>query len=159
MSQSIRHTITELEASATRYEKAAAQARQVAAQLRGLLSVDAPEAPTVTVRRGRKPGPKKGAAKAVPKQKAAKAAPRKGTAKTRSGKDGPSLHKALLGVLGARREAKAGGASARELFAEVQKAGYRFNSDSAANNMHYLRKVLRLNKQHFKRAKGVYSLA
>jgi hypothetical protein len=63
-------------------------------------------------------------------------------------------------VLETRQRANAGGVKARQLYEEVQQAGYQFGGNSVGNSMNYLRKTLRQHRGRFKRAAdGTLSLA
>lgn len=158
MSQTLRQSITELDARAKQYDAAAAQSRQAAQQLRDLLAFDsftgspvkpssAPSA-TATVTRSK--------AKAKAKSKPATQAKSKAKA-TQAGK--PTLLSAITHVLQARRDQKAGGVKASQLYNEIHDAGFRFQGTNQKNNMTYLYKILRQNRSRIAHAEdGTFSL-
>jgi hypothetical protein len=155
MTQRINQAIEGLQAELEYHQEAAARVAQAISNLRSLLG----EGPT-------KPGPKpRKAAKVTKGRKAAKAAKPTASAKPapaakgRKGKKA-SLKRALQYVLESHRKAKVGGVSARQLFDDVQRAGFRFGGTNRENNMNYLYKTLRKNKSVFKRVgDGMYGIA
>ena len=156
MSQNLRQSITELEARAKQYDAAAAQSRQAAQQLRDLLafdsSADAPAKPS-SAPTAKTPATQ---SKAKIKTKPVVRAKRKAKA-AKPGK--PTLLSAITHVLQARREQKAGGVRASQLYDEIHDAGYRFQGTNQKNNMTYLYKILRQNRTRIAQAEdGTFSL-
>ena len=75
-------------------------------------------------------------------------------------KGSPTLADAVQYVLKTRHEQNAGGVKARQLYDEVQQAGYKFGGSNVKNRMNYLNKTLRQHASRFKRAlDGTMSLA
>jgi hypothetical protein len=156
MSQTLRQSITELEARAKQYEAAAAQSRQAAQQLRDLLAFDSstgsPAKATTApkVKSAPTPAPVKAKAKPVKKAKAK-------TKATKAGK--PTLISAITHVLKTRRDQKAGGVKASQLYDEIHDAGFQFQGTNQKNNMTYLYKVLRQNRTRIAHSEdGLFSL-
>lgn len=156
MSQTLRQMIAELETRAKQYDAAAAKSRQAAQQLRELLALDSstpspaksPSAPAAKSRTTR--------FKSKAKTKSVKKTPSKAKA-TKVGK--PTLLSAITHVLQARREQKAGGVKASQLYDEVHDAGFRFQGTNKKNNMTYLYKILRQNRSPIAHAEdGTFSL-
>ncbi len=176
----IRRTIDDLEGRAKEHDLAAGTAREAAQQLRKLLAVGAPTTKAITVPPLKKttpvakakpaappsmknPAPQaKPVKKAVPAKKASappkaipiatpKASPSVPAKSTTKSNARPTLAEAVQHVLKTRRDANAGGVNARQLYAEVQQAGYQFGGNNVENRMNYLHKTLRQNSTRFKR--------
>lgn len=77
-------------------------------------------------------------------------------AKQRS--DKLTLSKALAYVMGEYQRAGSSGTTARQLMEGLRQAGYKFGSKSAQNNMNYLYKTLRRNKQFARAGDGLFAL-
>ena len=157
MSQTLRQTISELEARAKQYELAAAKSRQAAHQLRELLQLDAPTGSTVKT--SAPPATKKPTTKAKPAKKTIPAKKAKKIRAARKSNGKPTLAAAILHVLETRAREKAGGVKASQLYEEIHDAGYRFSGTDKKNNMTYLYKILRQNKSRIQHSEeGTFSL-
>jgi hypothetical protein len=142
MSEHLNRAIEELEKQAEYHESAAVKARQALQQVRSLLGGDAPAG-----KRGR------------PRTGSVPANGRRAT-KVRSGGAKPSLADAIAYVLRERGKAHASGPTAKQLFQEVQQAGYHFGGKTTDYRMGYLYRILRDNKTQFKRGgDGTYSMS
>jgi hypothetical protein len=150
MSQHVRRTITELETQAKRHDAAAQQARDMADRLRNLLTVSSSKAP------------RKRKAKTARTVKSTRgdAKPRKSRSATkRNGADGRSLATFVRHYLQERAQTKSGPATTADIYSAIRQLGYRFASKNPDNAVHYLRKVLRVNKAFKRTGRGKYTLA
>ena len=154
MSQTLRQSITELEARAKQYEAAATQSRQVAQQLRDLLASEPSTGSSV------KPTAVPAAKKPMTGAKAKAKPVKKAQSKAKAAKAGkPTLISAITHVLQTRRDQKAGGVKAVQLYDEIHDAGFQFQGDNKKNNMTYLYKVLRQNRTRIAHTDdGLFSL-
>ena len=175
LSKKLRATIVDLDSRAKEHDLAASAVREAAQRLRGLLQTDAPAkrpGTPVATPTAKKPAtktppmktPTPAAKPGAPIQKktpAPKAATRLAPAsEAAKSKTGPTLANAIHHVLKSRHDQKSGGATARQLLAEVQQAGYQFVGDNVENRLNYLHKTLRKNINHINRdAAGLIHLA
>ena len=176
LSKKLRATIADLDSRAKEHDLAASAVREAAQRLRGLLQTDAPaKRPSTPVAtpaakkpatktppmKNPTPAPKPSAPvqKKTPSPKAATKRPAPASAAAKS-KTGPTLADAIHHVLESRRDQKSGGATARQLLAEVQQAGYQFGGQNVENRLNYLHKTLRQNSNRINRdAAGLIHLA
>lgn len=174
LSKQLRTTISDLDGRTKEHELAASAARDAAQRLRALLQLDAPASrpstpavkPTAKkpVTKGpptKKPAPAKPSATPTPKKPTApKAAAKRPAPAASKSNTAPTLAEAIHHVLTSRRDQSVGGATARQLHAEVQQAGYQFGGNNVENQLNYLNKTLRANNRRFKRdATGLLGLA
>ena len=176
LSKKLRARIADLDSRAKEHDLAASAVRKAAQRLRWLLQTDAPanrsSTPVAT------PAAKKPAIKTTPLKKptqapkpsapvqkktlspkAATKRPALASAAAKS-KNAPTLADAIHHVLKSRHDQKSGGATARQLLAEVQQAGYQFVGDNVENRLNYLHKTLRQNSNRINRdAAGLIHLA
>lgn len=174
LSKKLRTSIADLDGRAKEHDLAASAVREAAQRLRGLLQTDASaKRPITPVAIAKKPAtktppmkkptpaPKPSAPvqKKAPAPKAATKRPAPASAAAKS-KTGPTLADAIHHVLKSRHDQKSGGATARQLLAEVQQAGYQFGGDNVENRLNYLHKTLRQNSNRINRdAAGLIHLA
>ena len=146
----------DLEGRAKQHDLAAITAREAAKNLRDLLSLSGKiEKPALTKAAKKTTAKAKRTSKPTPR--AQKKAPAKSATHVQAK---PTLAAAIEHVLTTRREQKADGVNASQLYVEVQQAGYQFGSDNVENRMNYLHKILRQHKARFKRAAdGTIALA
>ncbi len=182
LSKKLHNAINDLEARAKEHDFVATMARDAARQLRESLKVGAPiakVAPTASTRSAKKPVAKSKpasspatkipASQANPVKKAApvqttptkpKAVARPPVKPVTKSKGNLTLADAIQYVLKSRRDQNAGSVKARQLYDEVQQAGYQFGGNNVENRMNYLHKTLRQHAPRFKRAAdGAVSLA
>lgn len=176
LSKKLRAKIADLDSRAKEHDLAASAVRKAAQRLRWLLQTDAPakrpstpvatsaaKKPAIKTTPMKKPtpAPKPSAPvqKKTPSPKAATKRPAPASAAAKS-KTGPTLADAIHHVLKSRHDQKSGGATARQLLAEVQQAGYQFVGDNVENRLNYLHKTLRQNSNRINRdAAGLIHLA
>lgn len=174
LSKKLRATIADLDGRAKEHDLAASAVREAAQRLRGLLQRDASaKRPRTPVATAKKPATKtppmknptpaaKPSAPVQKKTRAPKAATKRPAPASAAAKSkiGPTLAHAIHHVLKSRHDQKSGGATARQLLAEVQQAGYQFGGDNVENRLNYLHKTLRQNSNRINRdAAGLIHLA
>jgi len=137
---SIQQIVQQLQSQHTHHLNQAARLRRAIEELSALFGVKAPAGRAFT----KVMKAQNGQAKALP-----------GT-KRRSGK--LTLSQAIAYVLGERQKAGVAGATARQLMDGLSQAGYKFGSKNAQNNMNYLYKTLRRNKQFKRAGDGLFAL-
>jgi septal ring-binding cell division protein DamX len=156
MTQAIQQAIQTLQGQLKHHQEQGARITRAINELQGLTDMGAPTTRAVP----------KAASKPVKRRKvrtkkaaAAKSAPAK-TAKPAKKANGKlTLSKALAYVLGEHRKAGSANASAQQLMASIGKAGFKFGGKNQENNMNYLYKTLRKNKQFKRVGDGQYALA
>jgi hypothetical protein len=149
MTQSIRQAIGELQSQLKFHQDTATRLTRAIENLRDLVDIDKgaePAKPKPVTKRKRR---KLSASKAKPKASAAKG--------KKEGKR-PTLARALRHVLEEHRKAKTRGVNAKQLFDEIQTAGFRFGGTNHENNMNYLYKTLRRNNAFKRTGDGLYGL-
>jgi hypothetical protein len=153
MTQGIREAIQELQSQEKHHLDQAARLTRAIAALQGLVAEVTPTAKAAT-----KPAKRK---KTKAKPAAAKTVKTKAPAKTRAKgkrKGKASLATALVHVLSAHK-GNGAGVSAKQLYGDIHKAGFKFGGTNEANNMNYLYKTLRKGDQFKRVSDGMYALA
>ncbi len=148
MSQTIQQAIRALQSEQQRHLDSAAKLGSAIQQLRAVANgTDEPAAKTKRQKRKRgKVAQPTNTKKAATPRKPAKRAGK------RSGKI--TLSSALFHVLGQYRQAKKEPVGAKQLYDDVQKAGFKFGGGNVANNMNYLYKTLRRSKEIKREGEG-----